>query len=181
VDADEAGRARYSDVRKTLAAGATQVAWAIGKIESIHPKLYDALQVRFYRLLSRSGVGTGAKIEGPLTGMCQQALSKRTIQLRVKKAEQLFCIMLAERGPDAHVADDGSGDARRKAFRSVVTAGAILLEDAGPFVFMRLRGGRSGMGLVLRRGLWLVLLVLRSSPRERGERGEDNEGKEKML
>lgn len=131
--------------------------------------------------LSRSGVGTVAKIEGPLTGTGQQALSKRTIQLRVKKAEQLFCIVLAKRGTDAHVADDGSGDTGRKAFRSVVTAGAILLEDAGPFVFMRLRGERSGMGLIVLRGLGLVLLVLRSGLRERGERGEDNEGKEKML
>lgn len=51
----------------------------------------------------------------------------------------------------------------------------------GPFVFMRLRGERSGMGLIVLRGLGLVLLVLRSGLRERGERGEDNEGKEKML
>jgi hypothetical protein len=37
---------------------------------------------------------------------------------------------------------------------------------------------RSGMGLALLRGLGLVL---RSGLCERGERGEDNEGKEKML
>jgi hypothetical protein len=49
--------------------------------------------------------------------------------------------VLAERGSDAHVADYGSGDVGRKAFRSIVTAGAILLKYAGSFGFMQLRSG----------------------------------------
>jgi hypothetical protein len=76
---------RCSDVRKDFGSGATQVAWAIGKIESIRPKLYDALQIRFNRLLSRSGVGSGAKIKGPLTGRVNRPYPSEPLSYGLKK------------------------------------------------------------------------------------------------
>ena|ERR1700679_2789740 len=58
--------------------------------------------------------------------------------LWIEEAEELFFIMFAERGSGAHMPNDGSGDAGRKAFRSQVAAGAILPEDARAFVFVLL-------------------------------------------
>ena len=56
--------------------------------------------------------------------------------LRIEKMKQLFLVMLAERSADAHVAHDGAGDARRKTFRRVMAARAVLLEDAFALILM---------------------------------------------
>jgi hypothetical protein len=49
------------------------------------PKLYDGLQIRFNRLLSRSGVGSGAKIEDPLTGRVNRPYPSEPLSYGLKK------------------------------------------------------------------------------------------------
>ena len=44
--------------------------------------------------------------------------------------EQGVFIVLAQRGANAHVSNDGAGNTRRKPLGRNVAAGAVLLEDA---------------------------------------------------
>jgi hypothetical protein len=69
--------------------------------------------------------------------------------LRIKEAQQNLLVVLAEIGADPHVARDGPGDARRKAFRCSVATRAVLREDSLPLIL-----GLSGFGR-------LILLDLR--------------------
>ncbi|AXC11258.1 hypothetical protein ACPOL_1922 [Acidisarcina polymorpha] len=59
------------------------------------------------------------------------------IDLRIQEAKQLLFIMLAKRCANSHVAQDRTGDARRKAVRRCVAAGTILSEDAVSVIILR--------------------------------------------
>jgi hypothetical protein len=99
--------------------------------------------------------------------------------LRVQKPKQLFCIVLAQRGADAHVAHNGAGNPGREAFRSIVAAGAVLLEDPVAFVFMLLRRvGACSRLLSCRRSGWVILC---GGLREPWRHNQDRESEEKMF
>lgn len=85
--------------------------------------------------------------------------------------------MLAERGPNAHVPDDRARDARRKAFGSIVAAGAVLLEDPAAFFVVLLRRVSAGWRIGLR-CRWRI--VLRCGLRKCDGR-KDNENWKKMF
>lgn len=97
--------------------------------------------------------------------------------LWIEKPKQVFFVLLAEGGSNAHVLDDGAGDAGRKALRCVVAAGTILLEDQAAFVVMLLQRLRSGMSLTFLRGQGFDV----GRPLRECGRRQDSENREKIL
>lgn len=58
---------------------------------------------------------------------------------RVEEAKQFLLVSLAQGSAHAHVAENRSGDTRRKAFRGRMAARAILIEEPLPFLRWRRR------------------------------------------
>jgi len=71
--------------------------------------------------------------------------------------EQGVFIVLAQRGANAHVSNDGAGNTRRKPLGRNVAAGAVLLEDALAVV-LRLTGLSPNRVFVCF-GFWLSIFL----------------------
>ena len=92
-----------------------------------------------------------------LSQCCIRPMTTSNRPLWVQKPKQFLFIVLAQRGADAHVAGNRARDTGRKAFRSIVAAGAVLLEDAVAFVFILLRRvGSCSRLLGCRRSGWVI-------------------------